>query len=218
MVEIGTPVVPNRGNGRLEGWGVHCNVGDALTGKSFSGCSWQQYAHAPELNNCNVIPGTWDLAPGSTCTTTPTWGPHSGAAPGGECVMFGMKIGNIVVTPYGEYDATQAANGGNRFCIKPLPPSVACDIVLPPTIDHGDIRPGTFDQKYVDGSVNCGSNPVINIIGGPRIKLAPGVESVVNADLLSSSTQLRVKSDLTVEPSAKPGGYSSSIVVVVSPY
>lgn len=220
IVDIGQPITQPLDYKAIDTWGIHCDVGNALTGVRFTKCLWDHSStHAPTMTNCNLAGRGWELALGSTCATSPTWGGHNGAAPGGECVMFGqLNYGaRLLRTPMGDMDAETVANAGNRFCIKPLPPSVRCDVNLPPTIDHGMMGLGTFDQKYVEGAVNCGSKPVVAIVGQSRIELTPGVVTNITATMQSASL-LRVQSDMTVETSAKPGKYSGSIIVTVSPY
>lgn len=219
IFEMGTPVtLPTSLSVRAVG--VHCAKGDKSKGIPYSQCVWAISGHAPSTTNCTLKSlSSWELAPTSACSTAPTWGPHSGAAPGGECVMFGnWSIGDaMLLTPYGYHTAESVANGGNRFCIKPLPPGTACDVVLPPIIDHGSMVTGTRDTKYIDGKVDCGQSTVVTVVGSPNITLAPGVSTKISTSM-STATDLRIQSDMNVEASALSGDYSASVIIAVSPY
>jgi hypothetical protein len=220
LLDIGAPVVPAPSDlVRIDSFGVHCNIGDASRNIPFSRCNWDVIAgsHSPRISNCLVEKGTWILSAGSTCATTPTWGVHNGAAPGGECVLFGTYNGSDVVTPFGTFSAVQVANSGNRFCIKPLPPGVTCVMELPSLINHGTILLGSMDSKIINGKVNCGSRPVVTIVGSPSVILSPGVSTKLSATM-SSATDLSIQSDMTVGRTAKAGEYSASVIVSVSPY
>jgi hypothetical protein len=222
MVDVGSALIPPISTPRLDiaAHGVHCDQGSSLLGKPFNKCVWRtdHGSHAPKTENCvRVSKDSWELTAGSTCQTASTWALHSGAGPGGECVMFGFTSGSLLQTPFGTMDATTVANSGNRFCIKPLPPGTKCDITLPSVIDHGVMLTGTSDQKYVDGVVDCGIAPAVTIVGTPVITLSPGVVSKLSA-IMQSKSNLRIQSDMSVSPTAKPGAYTSVIVVSVSPY
>ncbi|WP_049778737.1 hypothetical protein [Erwinia tasmaniensis] len=131
--------------------------------------------------------------------------------------MFGHLVASELHTPFAIVNATQAANSGNRFCIKPLPPGVTCTVTLPPKIDHGEMMAPSRDKKTLYGSLSCGNSPVLEIVGASDVELAPGVRTQLKATLLSNN-QIQFESDLSVEKSAKPGEYSKAIVVSVSPY
>lgn len=202
----------------ISAYGVHCAIGDGATGKPFSQCSWDIGGHAPRTQDCKTGAGTWDVG-GSSCNTAPTWGHHNGAGPGGECVLFGIvdSAKTVLNTPFGPITAVAAANGGNRFCIKPLPPSIVCEVTLPPSIDHGAVITGTEDRKFIDGVINCGNGPIVNVVGGSDIELANGVKTKISSSI-TSGTHLRLQSDMSVKSNAKPGAYSTAIIVAVSPY
>jgi hypothetical protein len=219
ILEMGTPVTLPTSK-LVRAVGVHCARGDKSKGIPYSLCSWVIGGHAPRTTDCTLKSlSSWELTPTSTCSTAPTWGTHSGAAPGGECVMFGnFSTGDVMLlTPYGHHTAESVANGGNRFCIKPLPPGTACDVVLPPIIDHGSMVTGTRDTKYIDGKVDCGQSTVVNVVGSPNITLAPGVSTKISTSM-STATDLRIQSDMNVEASALSGDYSASVIIAVSPY
>lgn len=204
-------------------FGVHCDKGDIQQG--FSGCHWtggsaggNKNTHSPRpTSDCLYDTRTWKIVTSnSKCTFETSWGPHTGAAPGGECVIYGSLQGTSVLTPWGFIDPTTAANGGNRYCAKPLPPSVTCHVDLPPVIDHGDITTGRSDSKQITGVIQCGSKPAVTIVGGDEVVLAPGVVANLNATV-PTVDRLLLKSELTTQPTAVPGVYSASRVVVVSP-
>jgi hypothetical protein len=125
--------------------------------------------------------------------------------------------GRDIVTPFGIFSADQVANSGNRFCIKPLPPNVTCEVTLPPLIDHGRINTGAMDSKIINGSVNCGTSPVVTVVGSPLVSLGEGVSTKISTTM-SSPTDVRIQSDMTIESTAKPGLYLGVIIVSVSPY
>ncbi|VEA61130.1 Uncharacterised protein [Serratia plymuthica] len=217
LLEIGEPVtVPTKT--ALTAYGIHCAYGNPATNTPFSSCNWNLDAHSPLVTNCFLAnTSSWALGRGSDCSSASTWGAHSGAAPGGECVMFGILQGSDLLTPSGLHSPYIVANGGNRFCTKPLPPGVVCDVSLPPLIDHGSMLTGTRDTKYIEGKVNCGTSPVVTIVGSPDVTLAPGVSTKISTTM-STTTDLRIQSDMNVESSALPGAYSASVIVAVSPW
>lgn len=219
VVDIGTPVTaPISRSREIQAWGVHCSQGDSATGRTFSGCQWTQAGHAPQTSNCTLVDSSsWVLTTDSTCTTERGWGTHSGAGPGGECVMFGTKLGEDLITPSGVLSAVSAANGGNRFCIKPLPPGAVCEVSLPPLIDHGWMLTGTRDTKSIVGKVQCGGSVVVTVVGLAEVILAPGVSTKISTTM-DTTTDLRIQSDMTVGSSAPPGDYSASAIVAVSPW
>ncbi len=224
LVEMGLPTAPPPQQVGVEAWGVHCEKGDAVSHIPYSDCVWFRAGHAPAvISECRTS-GTsstaaWALTPTSTCRTQSDYGSHTGASPGGECVIFGIGLdwASTISTPWGNVDATTAANGGNQFCVKPLPPNVICDVSLPSVIDHGAILAGMSDERHVDGVVNCGGSPVVTVVGTSDIIFGPGVQTKLTATMLSGTT-LRVQSSLTTGSHAFPGTYNASAIIAVSPY
>ncbi|CAI1819502.1 Uncharacterised protein [Serratia plymuthica] len=227
MVERGNPSIayPVSYQAYIVAWGVHCATGSALMGKPFANCTWQKDGHAPlvtgrcDTKGGSFSPDAWTLTTDSTCTTQSTYGNHTGAGPGGECVLLGIsQVGSaIVTTPWGTIDATTAANSGNTDCVKPLPPGVTCEMFLPSVIDHGAISAGVNDVKYINGVVDCGTTPKVAVVGNPDLTLGSGVTTKLSASMISKDT-LRVQSDLTTSALASPGTYKASAVISVSPY
>lgn len=216
---------PNRFLGTtLRAYAVHCSEGTTHpsdTRRSFTRCNFRSDFHAPQLSNCHLVSEWgWDLTPDSTCSLTTNWGPHDGAGPGGECVVFVQSTSDLVTgtlyTIYGIVTAEQIANSGSLFCQKPLPPSVTCDVLLPATIDHGTVGPDSSSSISVSGQVSCGDNPSIGILGGGRLNLAPGVTTVLTARSIGPD-QIQITSDLVTQGGAI-GDHSASTVIIVSPY
>jgi|GEM_PF-6267306 len=207
----------------IRAYGVHCDYGSSVPGyeRAFSGCVWRTDtgSHNPTLTGkCQTIAGgSWALTQDSTCATNTTWTGHTGAGPGGECVMFGYMSGSSLYTPYGVISALNAANGGDRFCQKPLPPGVTCDIELPsPLLDHGVMVPTARSVRKINGTVECGTKPKISFVGGDELNLAVGIRTKLTAQL-TNATQLEISSDLTTT-NAAAGDHRASAVLVVSPW
>jgi hypothetical protein len=220
LLDIAPVVAAPSASQDIQPYGIHCGTGDAASNTPYSACSWTQGIHVPLLTGpCRMERGgSWELTATSTCTINGFWGGHLGAAPGGECVIFGVLFaGNYLQTPYGYLTAEVVANAGSAQCVKPLPPDVVCDVSLPGEISHGDLLVGASGIAYVDGTVDCGSTPVVTVIGGTDLTLAAGVSTRVTTTV-SNATALRVQSDMTVDASATPGNYSAAIVIAVSPY
>ncbi|HED6270795.1 TPA: hypothetical protein R5X29_001890 [Enterobacter sichuanensis] len=136
----------------------------------------------------------------------------------GECVLFGIMVGGILHTPMGAMDATTAANSGNRFCVKPLPPATKCDIQLNDTVlDHGVLTPNASSTASVSGVIECGQKPVVEFVGGADFMVAPGVNASLNANVETTSNKIIVNSRLTTV-NASGGDYSVSKVITVSPW
>lgn len=222
MIEIGIPQTKAVEGLPLAPFGIHCD--DGFPPGNFTGCIWAPTRdHSPSMSNCNLAhpnTGDWTIANPERCSFGSTWGKHTGAQPGGECVMFGQ--GNMssagtptITTPTGVYDATVAANAGNRFCIKAQPPELVCEMSIPPEIDHGEMPINGQDVVTITGSVNCGGSPVATIVGGGNLNLAKGVSTQVQA-AITQTGQLVVTSNLTIL-GAEPGAYSSNVIIVVSP-
>lgn len=222
MVDVIGVGTPDRGK-RLDiiPVGLHCHNGNAMTGVlPFRQCAWAS-GHAPAIvTKCQLVShDSWELTADSTCQVTADGGSHTGAGPGGECVMFVQSprtSTDPLATPWGPVSAVQAANSGNRFCSKPLPPSVTCELQLPSVIDHGPVRAGETSKREDNGSVNCGGSPKIDVLvngdrdtGGVRITALP---FVVNP------TTVRITSEINVSSSAVPGEHSATYVFVASPY
>lgn len=207
----------------LVAYGMHCQRGNMLTGTPFSECTFvTDQSHAPKLSNCRLKnTDSWEISSDSTCdvTTINYASGHSGAGPGGECVIFAQRKiipGGVVNSIHGILDANTVANSGNRFCQKPLPPSVECDISLPDMIDHGVIGPNSSSTITLDGTISCGSHPVVSFVPGSGIDLAPGVTTRLSSKL-SSGGRIQITSDLKTNNGA-PGAHRASVVVLVSPY
>lgn len=224
MVDV-APVVPPdpKRTKKLVPTGVHCESGDAMLGEPFRDCVFTSLyqEHAPygtgpcELRSVD----SWELTSGSTCTTNTTWGPHGGAGPGGECVVFaqGQTLwSRTLVTIFGVLDAEQTANSGNTFCQKPLPPDVSCSVELPTVMDHGTVSPNESSSVSVDGSVDCGSSPTVAIVGGGHVVLGEGVSATLTPVMVGNRV-LRLTSHLSAV-NAAPGAHKASVIVRVSPY
>lgn len=205
-------------------WGMHCGSGSSVTGKPFSNCNWVRngQGHSPKLmGQCRFVSqGSWELTPDSSCSFSESeYGRHQGAGPGGECIIYGESIlrSSLLATPFGLLDAQSVANSGNRFCIKPLPPTVTCNLDVPAEIDHRTVAPGGESVVQVDGAIDCGLRPVVSVVGSETVSPAPGVE-VSLRPTVTSTTTVSLKSVVTVLSSAPAGAFRSSFVLVASPY
>lgn len=218
MLEIGQPGTPPLGGFPLLALGVHCQSGWAGV-YPFSSCYWESTGHAPTMTGCRLEAdgwGGWTIERPASCRFSQTWGPHTGAGPGGECVVFGQKISlDTAQTPYGLLDATTVANSGSRFCIKPTPPAVRCEVNLSPTIDHGELPPDGADTATVKGTMDCGSTPTVTIVGANEVELAPGVTTRIHA-VATSMNEITVSSEMMIN-GATPGVYHANVIIVVSP-
>lgn len=222
IVPLGNPD-PN-GTTVLRAIGVHCGEGASYPPafvSRFAFCDFRVNEHAPLVTNCNLVSTDgWELTPDSTCGITTSWGAHTGAGPGGECIFFVQSGPSSVTGPlhtiYGVVTAADVANSGNAFCQKPLPPDVTCDVLLPATIDHGTVGPDSSSSISISGQVSCGDNPVITVSGGGRLDLAPGVTTVITARSIGPD-QIQITSDLVTLGGAT-GDHSASTVIIVSPY
>ncbi len=204
-------------------WVIACQQGDRESG--FSGCVWTR-SHGPgRISLCRLhSPGSWQLEWGSHCTITTSWGPSGGSGSGGSCVVFGMTYYDsqfdqtYITTPMGTLGANQVANGGNRYCIKPLPPSVKCELNLGSgTVDHGIVMPSSTTVRSITGSVDCGENPSITFFGmGDNLDLGAGVKARLAAVMVNSKT-INISSTLTTS-GAEPRSYQASTILVVSPW
>ncbi|MFP2167258.1 hypothetical protein ACLEYI_20155 [Enterobacter ludwigii] len=205
-------------------YGIHCESGSKLPGyeSPFSGCYWasESAIHAPYVRTecIRISNESWELTNSSTCSTDSWYGPHSGAGPGGECVLFGILEGNILYTPMGALDAATVAHSGNRFCVKPLPPATKCDLQLNDTIlDHGVLTPNASSTASVTGVIDCGEKPVVEFVGGADFTIAPGVNGSLNADVDTTTNKITINSRVTTV-NAKGGEYSASKVITVTPW
>lgn len=217
-------IKPPNMSSRIRAYGIHCASGSKLPGyeRPFSSCIWDTASvstHAPVTRDCNRgSTASWELSPSSTCTTNLTWGGHDGAGPGGECVLFGIMVGGLLHTPMGAMDATTAANSGNRFCVKPLPPATKCDLQLKDTIlDHGVLTPNESSSASVTGVIECGQKPVVEFVGGADFTIAPGVNAALNANVDTTLNKITINSRVTTV-NASGGNYSASKVITVSPW
>lgn len=211
-------------------WGVHCQEGGTTSSPSFTGCYWlsginsANHTHEPgvvDQNRC-VLKNyeSWEMLDYSGCDLAVNkWGTHRGASPGAECVMYGQKdvsqSSNTISTPFGILSAELVANSKDTYCVKPLPPDVVCQVQLPGVIDHGTVQPNVFDRASINGTVDCGSSPVVTVVGENIVQLGADVESTVSASV-TNGQYLTVISELMVQPSAN-GVYSGSVVISVSP-
>lgn len=226
VVATGKPNAANTGT-RVRTIGVHCEEGNALTGDlPFRKCVWRP-GHSPNpvsIWYCQLESLTsWKLSStaAENCPAVGTWGSHSGAGPGAECVVYtntnlaGSDLASVN-TPWGMLDAGVAANSGNRYCYKPLPPNVQCELGLPAVIEHGVVQAGQSSKRDDDGYVDCGGTPKIDVlvngdrdVDGVRIYAMP---RIVNA------TTVRITSEISVSSSAVPREHSATYVFVASPY
>lgn len=207
--------------------GMHCTFGSSLTGKRFRECKFtRDSAHSPTLNtSCSLKSiDSWELANPYECTAVNlSWGPHTGAGPGGECVLVVQASQSGIAwspasayTIYGLLSPDVVANSGSTFCQKPLPPDVLCDIALPQTLDHGEINTNSHSVVSVYGSVDCGGQPKLTIMGGGKLHLGPGLSTVVTAQM-DGASRVRLTSTLDAI-NAESGEHSGAVVVLVSPY
>ncbi|CAI1529928.1 Uncharacterised protein [Serratia fonticola] len=203
-------------------YGMHCDLGSRLTNTPFSKCFFTNALdHTPGVTNCNLIStDTWELTPASTCAPrSTTWGYHHGAGPGGECLVIAQDWLNVAYelhTIHGLISADTAANSGSTFCQKFVPPDVPCEILLPGEIDHGIIPTDMVDMKTVTGGVKCGPKPVLSVVGGSKVTIAPGLTTDLSFDI-SEGGIFRATSSLRAVK-AVAGTYSRAVVVQVSPY
>lgn len=218
--------VPNAKTKTITAYGIHCSMGSTIPGfvRPFTDCSWVfsnmvSDAHAPRVYDCLLVStNSWELTASSTCRTDLTWGQHTGAGPGGDCVMFGILYGELLYTPKGIFDALTVANSGNSFCQKPLPPATKCDLQLFDTVLNHSTMPQTgVSTANIAGIVDCGLSPVFEFIGGGDIKIAPGVDAALKFSFDKATSQINIQSRVTTE-NAQGGEYSSSKVIVVSPW
>lgn len=218
FVEIGQPVPgPQAGypSMRVQAVGIHCKSGSQATG--FKDCIWSNNEHAPPTWNCVISDkGGWDIKDPSACASGRTWGPHSGAEPGGECVLFGIGDFHILYTPFGTFDSNTVANSGNRFCLKPLPPTTQCSLSLTNNeIDHGLQLPTSDSQRTIYAYAQCGNTPSVFIVGSEDIHLAEGVTSHITV-AIDAKNRVAITSNL-VTRGALPGSYNASLVVGITP-
>lgn len=202
--------------------GVHCSVG--FPG-SFSGCLFYENEgaslnHFPMLiSKCETISETsWELTPDSTCETRNKSGGHSGARPGAECALFGIKSGAILYTPFGELTASQVANDtGNLYCAKPIAPNVECKLetVGEPVIDHGTVNAGAVSIKIKELQIDCGENPVINVVGGTKVSVGGGMYSELKVGAVNNGIAELTSTINTA--GAEAGTYQGSAVITVQP-
>ena len=203
--------------------GLHCQNGSPLEGVPATYCDFRSAvnSHSPTVvSECRLKSyDSWELTASSTCQTRTAWGPHAGASPGAECVVFvqsGIRqTTSVVTTIYGTLDPTTLANSGSAFCQKPLPPTTRCELVLPPDIDHGSIAPNARSTASIDGTIDCGATPKVTFLGGGTLTLSPGIKTTLTSQL-TGATQVRITSTLDAINGA-PGNHSASTIVIVSP-
>ncbi|CAI1515741.1 Uncharacterised protein [Serratia marcescens] len=218
ILALGRPAIPKPTSAQETAWwGIHCQHGSLSEG--FSSCSWT-HDHGPSYSyNCQYRKPTsesWGLQ--AECRVPETWNytGHGGAAPGGECSVFGSRLDrDTVYTPWGALNATAVANSGSPVCVKPAPPTIPCSVGAVGELDHGNHGPNGTGTVFQTATVQCGPRPKIEIIGGGEVDLAAGVSSNVTA-AMSNPTTLRIESRISIHSGA-PGRYSASKIVVVSP-
>ncbi len=223
LLDVQPVYTPYTNSSPIEAYGVHCQSGSKYPGyeRPFSSCTWDKSSgqHSPKMTGkCQTIAGSWRLTPDSNCSTSYSWGNHSGAGPGGECVMFGIYYSPATIaTPMGAINATTAANSGNAFCQKPLPPNITCDISLTDSVlDHGLMTTTGSHTTSVSGEISCGEAPIVEIVGGNDISLGNGVSTKLDIKTLGSK-QIVIYSNMTTV-NAEAGDYIASRVVTVSPW
>ncbi|MDT3253743.1 hypothetical protein QZQ97_22785 [Serratia sp. root2] len=123
---------------------------------------------------------------------------------------------NIIYTIYGTLTPDMIANAGNTFCQKPPPPGQTCAITVPSVIDHELIKTTDHSVVAIDGTVNCGAAPLLEIIGGGKINLAPGLYTLITPEMIGED-RIRLTSTLTAIK-AEPGDYAGIAIVIASPY
>ncbi len=217
LLDMGLPLIPKPRNLLPPRWyGIHCREGENWLG--FKGCSWTS-GHGPtESYMCGFVDydsESWTLKEECAVPATWSWEGHIGAAPGGECSVFGRELNGSLITPWGVLDATTVANSGSAMCVKATPPLIPCEMGAFGDLDHGVIGLNGTDTKSGTTTVSCGGTPRVELLGGGVITLAPGVSSTLTATMTNPSV-LRVESRLTSQ-SGTPGRYSASKIVVVSP-
>lgn len=221
MLEMGPALrPPPPRSGKLPSWhGLHCSRGNKKDG--YVSCEWIRGSHGPILPGACAFRGdssdadTWTLV--DTCQTPATWqwGFHGGAAPGGECAVFGIMDGLNLSTPWSLLEPLTVANGGASFCVKATDPIVPCSVGPLDELDHGPVGPNSVHTVSKTATVKCGRRPTLQVVGGTTVDLSAGVSSQLTAEMISPTT-LRVESRLT-NRGGVPGRYSSSKILVVSP-
>lgn len=208
-------------------WGIHCNEGDKPS--NFNHCSWSRPSndHSPKrIGYCETIRiGSWILTDRSTCTvSTSVFGPHNGAGPGAECVVFGKGpenestlSTNVISTPWGDLSALQVATSGNSYCTKPAPPKTVCSVMIANdgVINHGTVAPTSTSIQTLAGNIDCGGTPSLHIIGGEQVDLGGGVKATLSLqDVSSSGFTLH---SVVRAVNAIPGPHKAAALLVVSP-
>lgn len=202
--------------------GIHCSGGSP---GNFNGCFFLESEgtglnHFPNLiSKCETISGSsWELTPDSTCETKNKSGGHDGARPGAECALFGIKSGAILYTPFGDLTASQVANDrSNLYCVKPIAPNVECKLetVGEPVIDHGTVNAGAVSVKTKELQIDCGENPVINVVGGTKVSVGGGMYSELKVGTVNNGI-IELTSTINTA-GAEAGTYQGSAVIAVQP-
>ncbi len=219
MLEIGVPTTKPLPDVKFKSLGIHCAGPAGGSLGPFRDCSWETSGHSPHMSKCELrstAGDDWTLKNPASCTFLSSWGVHQGAGPGGECVVFGQQIdrGNAL-TPFGIINAITAANAGSSFCIKPLPPTVHCEVNLSPTLSHGNVLPNSTSSVTIRGTIDCGSTPKVTIVGGGDLELAPGIKTHLDAAAVTEK-EIVVSSEMTTY-GAMPGQYEGNAIIVVDP-
>ncbi len=207
-------------------YGVHCRAGSKPG--QFNYCQWLPqggYGHSPtQTSECRLSsPTSWKLTENSTCmVSSKRYGAHTGAGPGSECVVFGLDsypVPAAIQTPIGPLTAAQVANGGDTYCIKPLPPAARCDLVIidDGVLDHGIVAPDSTSKRSTTLYMNCGDSPKFSLqgINGNKVTLGTGVTANITTSIVNKS-QATLTSVLTTT-NAQPGNYRATFVLIVSP-
>ncbi len=213
------PVEIVRPLGGPRAYAVTCRSGNKSAG--FNGCDWT--ARAPTHPNCRfkrygtdmVDAFDWDLGPECNSGWSTTYGPHSGAGPGFECLVVGILQGQGLHTPWGVLSAQQMANSNSPFCMRPKSwPMDKC--TMKPLHDFTFTlgTTGNSRQGYVVG-VDCKSSFVVRVEGGATFTLGPGVTGTLTFQNMWD--RMYVDARLEAE-NAKPGTYRASKVIVLEPY
>lgn len=213
------PVEIVRPSGVPRAYSVTCKEGSQWD--SFKGCSWT--GRAPTHPNCRFArSGTamvdaydWDLGPECVSGWSTTYGPHSGAGPGFECLVVGILHGGVLYTPWGVLSAQQMANSNSHFCMRPKTwPMDKC--TMKPLQDF-TFTLGTTgaDRGGYTVGVDCKSSFKVRVEGGDTFTLGPGVTG--NLSFQNMWDRMYVSARVEAE-NAKPGTYRASKVIVLEPY
>ncbi|CAM3830058.1 hypothetical protein SESI111939_02925 [Serratia silvae] len=229
MVEAPDRSDPGVNDTRVQLFGIYCGNGGGREGRPFTYCYWStDYLDAPNVPfsvKCETTSSSsWVLTSASTCSySSNVYGPHYGAGPGGECLMFGKASSpgsrhTTISTPWGDLSALTVANSGNTYCMKPVAPDIECEISIPGdgVLHHTNIKPSQSDVLTLSGELNCGGKPKVTIVGGGNLILGKGVTVDLSVSEIQA-TRFTLTSSLRTN-NAEPGEYRTAVVLVASPY